>query len=145
MPSNDRATPAPTRLRRLRRPQRPHPAHDLVVGVVLFLALGIAYVVRMFGYGMDLWAAQGADGAADRVARAQLGFTWGLLCVALGLAGVASLLRARWTAVIQLLAALVLLAFALLLRHDWERSHPAPPAPLPSWYVPCYSGSGRCN
>ncbi|MEU4120392.1 DUF6234 family protein [Kitasatospora sp. NPDC028055] len=153
MPPIDRS-PTPTRLdlrrrlrllRLLRRPKRPTLGLDLGVGVLLLLALGVTYLLRMFAFGMEAWAGQGADGAVDRLARARLDFTWHLLCLALGLAGVAALLRARWTAAIQVLVALALSASVLLMQHDWDRRHPAPPAPLPSGYVPCYSGSGRCN
>ncbi|KJS59662.1 hypothetical protein VM95_25895 [Streptomyces rubellomurinus] len=113
---------------------------------MLFLVvLALVYVGRMFGYGMDLWAASGEQGAADRVARGQLSFTWGLLGAALGAAGLAALLRARWTAGLQLFGAAVLFVFAVQLGHAYNRSHPAPPPPPKPGYTPCYSGSGRCD
>ncbi|MBO1418471.1 DUF6234 family protein, partial [Streptomyces sp. FH025] len=115
------------------------------VGVLLVVAVAAVYVLRMFGFGMDLWAAQGAEGAADRTARAELTFTWHMALVSLGLAGIAAVLRARWTAALQVLALLALLGFAVLLRHDWDRAHPTPPPSPPAEYVPCFSGSGRCD
>lgn len=145
MDPTDRATSVPARLRRLRRPVQPPLARDLVIGILLFLALGLFYLLRMFSFGMDLWAAQGAEGAADRTARAQIGFTWRLMGVTCGFAGLAALLRARWTAAILVLAALVLSLFAAQQQHGWDRGHPAPPTPLPTGYTPCYSGSGRCS
>jgi Family of unknown function (DUF6234) len=131
--------------RRRRWPSRPPVALDVVLGVLLALGVALFYVLRLFGFGMDLWAEQNAEGASDRILRAQLSFTWHMALVSLGLAAVAAVLRARWTAALQVLVLLALAGLALLMQHDWERSHPPRPAPLPSGYVPCYSGSGTCD
>ncbi|MFJ8628981.1 DUF6234 family protein [Kitasatospora sp. NPDC093550] len=130
--------------RRLRRPT-PSPAADLTVGVLLLLVMVLVFLGRMFAYGMDGWAAQGAEGVADRLDRARRTFVEGQLAVAVGLAGLAALLRAYRTAVLQLLAVVALFGIGVLMQHDYDRGHPAPPPPLPSGYTPCHSGSGRCN
>ncbi|MFE3505510.1 DUF6234 family protein [Kitasatospora sp. NPDC059146] len=145
MPPTDRATTVIARLRRLRRPEQPPVGRDLTIGVLLFLALGVFYLVRLFSLGMHAWAGQVTDGTADRTADAQLGFTWHLMGATFGFAALAALLRARWTAAVLVLAALVLSTSAAQQQHAWDRGHPAPPTPLPTWYTPCYSGSGRCN
>ncbi|MFC5647458.1 DUF6234 family protein [Kitasatospora cinereorecta] len=140
------STPSPIgRSRMLRRPAAPPRAVDIVLGVLSFGAVGVVFVGRMFAYGMDVWAAGGSPDVADQVSLAQMAFTWKVLIVSLLLAGVAALLRARWTAALQLVAVVLLFGLTVLLRHDFDRSHPAPPAPLNSGYTPCYSGSGRCN
>ncbi|MFJ9692484.1 DUF6234 family protein [Kitasatospora sp. NPDC101183] len=103
----------PPTAREVRRPARrsgPPAAFDLAVGVLLMVTLALVYVGRMFSSS----APEAARRTASQVAHAHLEFTWGLLLAVLCLAGLAALVRARWTAVLHLVAAGVLLASSLL-------------------------------
>ncbi|MCB5179395.1 DUF6234 family protein [Streptomyces antimicrobicus] len=118
---------------------------DVALGVLLLLVEVAVAVLHGFGTGMEVWAAQGE---AERIEAAELAeLTWLSyhLVVVLALAAVAALFRARWTVVFQLLAALAVAALLALAQHDADRLHPDPPPRPGPEYVPCYSGSGRCN
>ncbi|MFF4580343.1 DUF6234 family protein [Streptomyces sp. NPDC001389] len=118
---------------------------DVTLAVLLFLLEAVVFVLVLFGQGMEAWAAQGDR---ERIEAAELaGRVWmsHFLVAMLVLAVLAMVSRARWTAVSHLLAAAAVAALLVLAQHDHDRSHPAPvPRPGPE-YVPCYSGSGRCN
>ncbi|MFJ8164458.1 DUF6234 family protein [Streptomyces sp. NPDC096136] len=133
--------------RRRSRPwsRRTSTGADVTVAIVLFLLDAAVFVYGLFGYGMEAWAAQGDQ---ERIEAAELaGRVWmsGSLVVLLLFAVLAMVARAPWTAASQLLAAAGVAALLVLAQHDHDRSHPTPaPRPGPE-YVPCYSGSGRCN
>ncbi len=98
-----------------------------------------------FGYGMEVWAAQGHAEQIEAARLAGLAWTQHFLIATLVLAGLALLSRAPWTVLSQLLAAGAVAALLTLAQHDYDRRHPAPlPPPNPA-YTPCFSGSGRCN
>ncbi|MFF4369228.1 DUF6234 family protein [Streptomyces sp. NPDC001594] len=139
--------PFDTPRRRRRRPwsHRTSTGADVTVAVLLFLLEAAVFVLVLFGHGMEAWAAQGdrerieAADHAGRVWMAQF------LVAMLVLAVLAMVSRARWTAASHLLAAAAAAALLVLAQHEYDRSHPRPaPRPGPE-YVPCYSGSGRCN
>ncbi|RKT03147.1 hypothetical protein BX286_1070 [Streptomyces sp. 3211.6] len=118
---------------------------DVTVAVLLLLLEAAVFVLVLFGHGMEGWAAQGDP---ERIEAADLaGRVWmsQFLVAMLVLAVLAMVSRARWTVASHLLAAAVAAALLVLAQHDHDRSHPRPaPRPGPE-YVPCYSGSGRCN
>ncbi|RSS48964.1 hypothetical protein EF918_36280 [Streptomyces sp. WAC06614] len=93
---------------------------------------------------MEVWAAQGQVERIEAAELAELAWLSSYLVVVLGLAGAAALFRARWSVVLQLLAALAVAAVLALAQHDWDRAHPEPPPRSGPAYVPCHSGSGRC-
>ncbi|MGA5822960.1 DUF6234 family protein [Kitasatospora sp. NPDC094028] len=140
--------PAPAsvfrRLRQLRRP-KPSRAADIALGVTLLIVLAVVYLGGMFNYGMIQWGAASDSGSADRTLEHEQAFVRGLLAAAVAVAALAALLRARWTAGLQLFAAAALFAIAVQLGHTYDSNHPAPPPPPNPAYVPCYSGSGRCD
>ncbi|MEU8436144.1 DUF6234 family protein [Streptomyces sp. NPDC029216] len=118
---------------------------DVTVAVLLFLLEAVVFVLGVFGHGMEAWAAQGDRERIEAAELASLAWQSHFLLVPVGVAVIAMVSRARWTVVSQLLAAALVAALLVLARHDYERSHPVPaPRPGPE-YVPCYSGSGRCN
>ncbi|MEV7611814.1 DUF6234 family protein [Streptomyces sp. NPDC089799] len=118
---------------------------DVAFGILLLLVEVAVAVLHGFGTGMDIWAAQGQADRIEAAELAELGWLSYHLVVVLGLAGVAALFRARWSVVLQLLAALGVTALLVLAQHDWDRAHPEPPSRPGPEYVPCYSGSGRCS
>ncbi|GHD80274.1 hypothetical protein GCM10010317_102080 [Streptomyces mirabilis] len=94
---------------------------------------------------MQIWAAQGAQAEIDASRLASIAWTEQVLFATLLLAGLATLTRAPWTVLSQLLAAGTLAVLLVLSQHDYDRTHPRP-APTPRvGYSPCYSGSGTCH
>lgn len=112
---------------------------------MLFVVEAAVSMWKSFGYGMQIWAAQGAQAEIDASLLASIAWTEHFLLATLVLAGLAALARAPWTVLSQVLAAGTLAVLLVLSQHDYDRTHPGP-APTPSvGYSPCYSGSGRCN
>ncbi|MEV5374405.1 DUF6234 family protein [Streptomyces nondiastaticus] len=140
------ALPEPPPRRRWRPwSRRTPPGLDVGVGVLLFLVEAAVFVAIDFGYGMEVWAAQGAQERIEAARIAGLAWTQRFLIATLVFAGLALLSRAPWTVLSQLLAAGAVAVLLTLAQHDYDRRHPdPPPAPNPA-YTPCYSGSGRCN
>jgi len=100
---------------------------------------------QSFGYGMQIWAAQGVQPEIDGARLASIAWTEHFLFVTLVLAGLAALSRAPWSALSQLLATGALTVLLVVSQHEYDRTHPNP-APSPSVeYSPCYSGSGTCH
>ncbi len=118
---------------------------DIALGIVLFLVEAAVFLWVGFGYGMEVWAAQGKQARIDAAHLAELAWMRHFLIVTVVIAACALLSRAPWTVVSQLLAAGAVAALLVLAQHDYDRAHPGPaPAPDPG-YTPCYSGSGRCS
>nr|WSW66199.1 DUF6234 family protein [Streptomyces sp. NBC_00995] len=118
---------------------------DIVKALLLLIVEVAVFGWTMFGYGMDEWAAQGQREEIDESTLASIAFMQHFLIAVLVLFALAVLSRSPWTAVLQLLAAGAVAAMLVLGQHEYEKSHPRP-APTPSaGYVPCYSGSGRCD
>lgn len=137
--------PEPSPRRRWPWSSRTSRAKDVSVGILLFLVEAAVYVGKGFGDGMEVWAAQGDEARIDASRLASLVWTEHFLIVIVVLAGLATLARAPWTVLLQLLAAGAVAVLLGLSQHDYARTHPAP-APTPSaGYSPCYSGSGRCH
>ncbi|MEU6863485.1 DUF6234 family protein [Streptomyces sp. NPDC046876] len=139
------APPAPKRRRNRPWTHRTSTGADVTVAVLLFLVEVVVFLLAAFGYGMEAWAAQGNQERIDAARLADIAWMSHFLLATLVLAGLAMLSRARWTAVSQFLAAAAAAALLVLAQHDYDRAHPTPaPRPGPE-YVPCHSGSGRCN
>ncbi|MFF4250860.1 DUF6234 family protein [Streptomyces sp. NPDC001663] len=92
---------------------------DIAAGIGLFIGETVLFLWLAFGYGMEVWAAQGEQTRIDAAQRAELAMTQHFLLAVLALAGLALLSRARWTATLQLLAAAIL---AVLLA-DSQHAH----------------------
>ncbi|WP_326657234.1 DUF6234 family protein [Streptomyces sp. NBC_00385] len=118
---------------------------DIATAVMLLIVEVLVFGWTMFGYGMDGWAAQGNREETDEADLASIAFMQHFLIAVLVLFALATLARAPWAAVLQLLTAGAVAMMLVLSQHAYEQSHPGP-APTPSaGYSPCYSGSGRCN
>ncbi|MEU5808645.1 MULTISPECIES: DUF6234 family protein [unclassified Streptomyces] len=139
------APPVPPRLPWRPWSRRTATGADVASGVLLLLVEVAVAVLHGFGTGMEVWAAQGRVERIEAAELAELTWLSYYLVVVLGLAAVAALFRARWSVVLQLLAALGVAALLVLAQHDWDRAHPKPPPRPGPEYVPCYSGSGKCN
>ncbi|MGW7552059.1 DUF6234 family protein [Streptomyces rimosus] len=135
----------PPRPGRLPWSRRTPLGQDIALGIVLFLVEAAVFLWVGFGYGMEVWAAQGRRARIEAAQLAQLAWTQHFLIALIVIAGLALLSRAPWTVVSQVLAAGVVAALLLLAQHEYDRAHPGPaPKPDPA-YTPCYSGSGRCH
>ncbi|MFE1775389.1 DUF6234 family protein [Streptomyces sp. NPDC059008] len=118
---------------------------DVGIGIALFVVEAAVFLLAGFGYGMEVWAAQGEQARIDAVQLAQLAWMQYFFVAVVVCAGLAALFRAPWTVLSQLLAAGAVAVLFVLAQHDYDRSHPGP-APVPSaGYTPCYSGSERCD
>ncbi|MEW2296431.1 DUF6234 family protein [Streptomyces sp. NPDC006743] len=127
--------PAPRR----RRPwsRRTSPGADLALAVPLFL-LEVAWLVVdcLYGYGLDVWAAQGDKAEVDAATLAQMGRVRTLLIAVLVVAVLAAVFRARWTVTAHVLVALLAGGLLTAAQHDWQRSHRPP--------VRCVRYSANC-
>lgn len=120
-------------------------ASDIAGCVVLLIVEVAVFGWTMFGYGMQGWAAQGEQEEIDEWTTASIAFMEHFLMAVFVLFALAVLVRAPWTAALQLLTAGIVAVLLVSSQHDYDRGHPGP-APTPSaGYSPCYSGSGRCN
>ncbi|MFH9404664.1 DUF6234 family protein [Streptomyces sp. NPDC017638] len=118
-------TPVPGR----RRPwsQRTRLGVDLAFAIPLFL-LEAAWLAldSIYGYGLDVWAAQGEQEHIDAATLAYMGRVRTLLITMLVLAVLAAISRARWTVITHLLVALLAGGAFMAAQHDWDRSHTPP-------------------
>ncbi|MEU2356167.1 DUF6234 family protein [Streptomyces misionensis] len=117
--------PAPRR----RRPwsRRTRPGADLALAISLFLLeTGWLVLDWIYGYGLDVWAAQGDRADIDAAALAHMGRLRALLIAVLVLAVLAAVFRARWTVIAHLLVALLAGGSLMAAQHDWDRSHTPP-------------------
>lgn len=120
------ALPAPER----RRPWS-HPTRlgvDLSFAIPLFL-LETAWLVLdwIYGYGLEVWAAQGDQAQIDAAGLAHMGRVRVLLIAVLILAVLAATFRARWTVIAHLLVALLAGGSLTSAQHEWDHSHTPPP------------------
>ncbi|MFE4856677.1 DUF6234 family protein [Streptomyces sp. NPDC056670] len=118
---------------------------DLAGGILLLMIEAALGVWKLFGDGMEVWAAQGDQTRIDASDLSGIAWLGHFLVVVLILAVVAALCRAPWTTVLQLLAAGAAGALLVLAQHSYDQHHPDPPPPPNPHYTPCYSGSGRCS
>ncbi|MFJ3336056.1 DUF6234 family protein [Streptomyces sp. NPDC086766] len=118
--------PAPER----RRPwsHRTRPGVDLALAIPLFL-LETAWLVVdwIYGYGLEVWAAQGEQAQIDAAGLAHIGRVRVLLIAVLVLAVLAAVFRARWTVIAHLLVALLAGGSLAAAQHEWDHSHTPPP------------------
>lgn len=100
---------------------------DLPLAILLFL-LEIAWVVldAIYGVGLEVWAAQGDQARIDAADLAFMDRLQVLRIVVIALAVLAAVFRARWTAMVHLLMALLLAGALAGEQHDWEKSHSTP-------------------
>jgi hypothetical protein len=118
---------------------------DVSTGLLLLVVEVVLFVAGSFGYGMETWAGESDRARVDTARLAGIAWTEYLLVGALVLAGLAMLVRAPWTMLLQLLAVGTLAVLVVFAQHEYDRTHPRP-APTPSpGYSPCYSGSTDCG
>ncbi|WP_438483584.1 DUF6234 family protein [Streptomyces sp. S186] len=120
------ALPAPKHWRPWSR--RTRRGVDLAFAIPSFL-LETAWLVLdwMFGLGLDVWAAQGDEERIDAADLAHVERVWVLLIAVLALAALAAIFRARWTAIAQLLVALLAGGVLMVAQHQWDHRHAPPP------------------
>ncbi|WP_258055112.1 DUF6234 family protein, partial [Streptomyces sp. Ru71] len=101
---------------------------DLALAIPLFL-LEAAWLVLdwIYGYGLEVWAAQGDKAGIDAAGLAHIERLRVLLIAVLVLAVVAAVFRARWTVIAHLLVALLAGGSLTAAQHEWDQSH-TPPA-----------------
>ncbi|MGY1577214.1 DUF6234 family protein [Streptomyces sp. MN13] len=113
-----------------RRPwsHRTRPGVDLALAIPLFL-LETAWLVLdwTYGYGLEVWAAQGEQARIDAAGLAHIGRVRMLLIAVLVLAVLAALFRARWTVITHLLVALLAGGSLTAAQQEWDDSHTSPP------------------
>ncbi|WP_261801837.1 DUF6234 family protein [Streptomyces sp. ISID311] len=118
--------PAPGR----RRPwsHRTRLGVDLAIAIPLLL-LATAWLVLdwIYGYGLEVWAAQGAQAQIDAAGLAHIGRLRMVLIAGLMLAFLAALFRARWTVISHLLVALLAGGSLAAAQYEWDHSHTPPP------------------
>lgn len=81
----------------------------------------------IFGYGLKVWAAQGAQARIDAAGLAHIGRVRMLLIAVLIVAVLAAVFRARWTVIAHLLVALLAGGLLTAVQHEWDHSHTPPP------------------
>ncbi|MFE2095894.1 MULTISPECIES: DUF6234 family protein [unclassified Streptomyces] len=110
--------------RRLPWSRRTRLGVDLAFAIPLLL-LETAWLVLdwIYGFGLEVWAAQGDRARIDAAGLAHIGRLRTLLIVVLVLAVVAVIFRARWTVVAHLLVALLVGGSLTTARHEWDHSH----------------------
>jgi hypothetical protein len=101
---------------------------DLAVAIpLLVLETGWLVLDWMYGYGLEVWAAQGEQPWIDEAGLAHMGRVRMTLIVVLALAGLAALFRARWTVIAHLLVALLAGGALMAAQHEWDDSRTPPP------------------
>ena len=101
---------------------------DLAFAIPLFLLeAGWLVLDWMYGYGLAVWAAQGDRAEIDTAALAHMERLRELRIVALVLAVVAGVFRARWTVVAHLLVALLAGGALTAAQREWNHDHSPPP------------------
>lgn len=102
---------------------------DLALAIPLFL-LETAWLVLdwIYGFGLEVWAAQGDQARIDAASLAHIGRVQILLIAVLILAVLAGIFRARWTVTTHLLVALLAGGGLAAARQEWDNSHSSSPA-----------------
>ncbi|WP_316741830.1 DUF6234 family protein [Streptomyces sp. MK7] len=101
---------------------------DLGLAIPLFL-LETAWLVLdwIYGFGLEVWAAQGDRARIDAAGLAHIERVRTLLIVVLGLAALAGVFRARWTVIAHLLVALLAGGALTAAQQEWDHSHSPSP------------------
>ncbi|MFG2359739.1 DUF6234 family protein [Streptomyces sp. NPDC048521] len=101
---------------------------DLALAIPLFL-LETAWLVLdwIYGYGLEVWAAQGEQARIDAAGLAHIERVRMLLIAVLLVVVLAALFRARWTVIAHLLMALLVGGSLAAAQHEWDHSHAPPP------------------
>ncbi|MEV6995429.1 DUF6234 family protein [Streptomyces sp. NPDC093228] len=81
----------------------------------------------IYGFGLEVWAAQGDQVRIDAAGLAHMDRVRILLIAVLVLAVLAGVLRARWTVVAHLLVALLAGGILAAERQEWDNSHSTSP------------------
>ncbi|WP_030941053.1 DUF6234 family protein [Streptomyces sp. NRRL S-646] len=101
---------------------------DLALAIPLFLLeAGWLVLDWIYGYGLEVWAAQGEQARIDAAALAHMERLRELLIAVLVLAVVAGVFRARWTVVAHLLVALLAGGALTAAQREWNHDHSPPP------------------
>jgi hypothetical protein len=110
---------------------------DLAFAIPLFLVeSGWLVLDWMFGFGLEVWAAQGDRAQIDAAGLAHMERLRMTLVVVLVLAAVAGVSRARWTVIAHLLVALLAGGALTAAQQEWDHRH----APSPG----CIRYSANC-
>ncbi|MFK8843786.1 DUF6234 family protein [Streptomyces sp. Ac-502] len=117
--------PKPQRWRPWSQPTRRGMGLALAIPLLI---LETAWLVLdwVFGLGLEVWAAQGKQDRIDAAALAHIGRVEVLLIAAFVMAALASVFRARWTAIAHLLVALLASGVLVIVQHQWDSSHNPP-------------------
>ncbi|MGW6062993.1 DUF6234 family protein [Streptomyces sp. NPDC055189] len=138
------ALPEPRPHRRWLRSTRTPLRKDVGTALLLLVIEAVVFVAGSLGHGLQIWAAPDDQARIDAAQLASIAWMEHLLIGTLLLTALALLARARWTALLQLLAAATFAVLVVLSQHEYDQTHPRP-APTPSeGYSPCYSGSNDC-
>ncbi|MGV9344094.1 DUF6234 family protein [Streptomyces spiralis] len=108
--------------------RRTPPGVDLALAIPLFL-LETAWLVLdwTYGYGLEVWAAQGDRARIDAAGLAHIERLRTLLIAVLVPAALAGVFRARCTVIAHLLVALLAGGALAAAQQEWDHSHsPAP-------------------
>ncbi|MBC3841927.1 hypothetical protein GXW82_22155 [Streptacidiphilus sp. 4-A2] len=127
----------PVRRRRL-LPPRPPRAGDVGFALSLLFVEVAVWMLRGILAGFTLVPVTTAEFDHSQLVFA--GWEIGIAIAALAIALPAALLRAPWTACIQLLVAVVVGVMGLSAQHHYGDTTPQP-APTDTYYAPCYSGT----
>jgi hypothetical protein len=102
---------------------------DLALAIPLLL-LESAWLLLdwMYGYGLEVWAAQGDRARIDAAGLAHIERVRTMLIAVLVLAVLAGIFRARWTLIAHLLVALVAGGALTAAQREWDSSHSPAPA-----------------
>ncbi|MFI5963449.1 DUF6234 family protein [Streptomyces asoensis] len=112
--------------------RRTRPGVDLAFAIPLFvLEAGWFALDGVYGFGLQVWAAQGDRASVDAAGLAHLGRVRTLLVAVLVLAVVAAVFRARWTVAAHLVVALLVGGALNAERHEYEGHGSAAPACVP--------------
>ncbi|MEU8577049.1 DUF6234 family protein [Streptomyces asoensis] len=107
---------------------RTRPGVDLAFAIPLFVVeVGWFLLDGVYGFGLEVWAAQGDQARVDAAGLAHLGRVRTLLVAVLVLAVVAAVFRARWTVTAHLVVALLVGGALHAERHEYEGRGSAAP------------------
>ncbi|MEV5321560.1 DUF6234 family protein [Streptomyces sp. NPDC052687] len=108
--------------------RRTSPGADLALAIPLFLLeTGWLGLDRVYGYGLEVRAAQGEQTGIDAAALAHIGRLRVLLIAVLVMALLGAFFRARRTVIVHLLVALLTGGSLMAAQHERDESRPPPP------------------
>ncbi len=100
---------------------------DLALAISLFvLEVGWLALDWVYGYGLEVWAAQSDQARIDAADLAHMGRVRGLLIAVVVLAVLAAIFRAPRTVIAHVLVALLVGGSLTAAQHEWDHSHTPP-------------------